>query len=79
MRRSDHEIVVRKTAAKLGARVVEIGTTGSGHRFALIVHAGKRRRIFFGSTPSDHRAALNLACNVRRVVRGMGGQAELAG
>jgi hypothetical protein len=69
MRRSDSEIALRREAAKFGARVVEVGVTGGGHRFALIVRAGTRRKVFFPSTPSDYRAALNLACTVRKVVR----------
>jgi hypothetical protein len=74
MRRSDSEIALRKEAAKLGARVVEIGITGGGHRYALIARAGTHRKVFYPSTPSDHRGPLNLACTVRRVVRAMGGR-----
>jgi hypothetical protein len=47
MRRSDHEIVVRKEAAKFGASVIATGVTGGGHRYALIARAGARRKVFY--------------------------------
>jgi hypothetical protein len=79
MRRSDSEIALRREAAKLGVRVIEVGITGGGHKYALITRAGICRKVFYPSTPGDHRGSLNLACTVRRVVRAMGGQGSALG
>jgi len=71
MRRSQHEAMVRKVAAEFGANIIAVGTTGGGHRYAVITRAGKRRKVFFSATPSDYRADRNLVSTVRRVVRSM--------
>ena len=65
------ESTVRDVAAEFGATVTEIGTTGSGHRFAMIALAGHSRKVIFPSTPSDWRAHKNLATELRKILRGM--------
>jgi hypothetical protein len=72
-RRSLAETTLRLVAARHGATVTQVGTTGGNHRFAVLTKAGQRRKVFFGSTPSDHRGHLNPASDVRKAIKGMTG------
>jgi hypothetical protein len=72
-KRSRSETAVRNAAAACGATVVEVGTTGSSHRFALIEFRGRRRSFFFGNSASDWRASRNATASVRRWIKGCDG------
>jgi hypothetical protein len=70
-RSNDLAAIVYSEAAAHGATIVETGATRSNHRFALLDLAGKRRKVFFAGSPSDCRAPMQVANDVRKVIRGM--------
>ena len=43
----------------------------SGHYCIIIKHAGKTRKLFASSTPSDHRVIKNLESDLKRALRQM--------
>jgi hypothetical protein len=59
---------ISEVAALFGVTIAETGTTGGGHQFVRVEFGGQSRKIFFPSTPSDHRGNLNLRGQARRVI-----------
>jgi hypothetical protein len=56
-------------AAEAGARLVEIKTTGSGHKKVVLDRNGFSIGLVTSSTPSDYRSTKNFEAFARRQLR----------
>jgi hypothetical protein len=61
--------MLKVVAAQAGARLVEIRTTGSGHKRGLMARGGRTVAVICPSTPSDRRSMLNTQADARRLLR----------
>lgn len=46
--------------------------SASKHQIAELEKGGRRRKIYFAVSPSDHRGTLNLASAARKIIRAEG-------
>jgi hypothetical protein len=61
----------RQMLTQVGATVVSVEPTGSGHvRVTLQASDGRTCRQVFPATPSDHRGVLNMRAAIRRFLNG---------
>lgn len=75
MARKSHpydEAADREIANFPGARVVS-RETGTKQRRLVLEYRGQQRTVFYPKTPSDHRGPMRHACDVRKILRNMGG------